>query len=59
MTRLDAAMVVAKAKVLLVHGGVEYNLQERINNQYVAVDHCLSAARLVRETVKVRRHEAV
>ena len=33
--RLDAAMVVAKADALLVHGGVKHHLQDRENDPYV------------------------
>ena len=33
--RLDAAMVIAKAEALLIHGGVEHHLQERTSNPYV------------------------
>ena len=52
-------MVVAKAEVLLVHGGIEYHLQERTSDPYVAVDRYFSAARLIRGTVKGRWHEAI
>ena len=52
-------MVVAKAEALLVHGGVEHNLQKRKLSVRIAVDRCFSVARLIRGTIKVRRHEAI
>ena len=52
-------MAVAKAGALLVRGGVEHHFQERKLFVRFVVDRCFSAARLIRGTIKVRRHVGV